>query len=173
MIATVTQDAVNETYMDVEKMIFQVCWKFAEKFGGNIEDHLSVAGETYMDAYNKFEPVRGFQFTTYLWCSLWHNLTRSIRGNKIDRMTTSGSVNFDSFAAKKHFDLGRWLFELSEDANTVVGILLDDPESFQGWCQTKGTKSQKRGLIKHLQRSLGWSAARVVESFGEIRESLG
>lgn len=171
MISAIAQNAVDTTFIDVEKMILKVAWNFWKKFGGDHEGHKSTANEAYMIAYGKFDPSRGFQFTTYLWHAVWNNLTKANRGNIIDRMTFNGEgldVSTNRHNPKSVVD---WE-AVSEDACIVLGLFFDDPEWFQSQCKNKGAKAQRRGLIEHLQRSLGWTGARIAESFGEIREAL-
>jgi len=60
--------------------------------------------------------------------------------------------------------------ELSNDARTVVGLVLDTPKH-------KGTRggqpaSIKNSLQKHLLKKLGWSRQKIEETFEEIRTAL-
>ncbi len=168
--------AASATYEDIERMLFKVCGNFENKFGGNIDDYLSIASWTFMRAYQKFDATRGNQFTTYIWWALWNNLTKFCVGKKMDRMTVNttdylGDIDLNVLPSSPGFNLRELLFEVSEDSRLMLGLLLDTPELLRS--KSEKPTDLKRGLIEYLRQSLGWTAARVAESFSEIREALG
>jgi len=171
--ATVAPDAMQETYEDIERMIFMMAWKAVEKFGGDWDEYYSLANEAFIDAYNSFNPEKA-KFTTWLWHHVTSKILKSRYKSKLEQMTVAGGEDIDLtvHADKNRFDIDRFLFELSDNAKQVVELLLESPwDLSEIACSADGPSCIRSGLI-HQLRDMGWTVAAICNTFGEIREAL-
>ena len=167
-------DAQAETHRDVEKLIYRICWKAVYKFGGEWEDYLSAANEAFADAYASYDPNRGASFPTWLWWKIKGAISKERSQTSIQARTVAGGedIDLDVLPGRQQFDLDRFRFGLSSDARAVVKMVVESPHEIWDLLHHRDIGSCCRGgLIRRLQ-GIGWSVARVAESFEEIREAL-
>ena len=75
-------------------------------------------------------------------------------------------------AARKPKGLGVMLSGLSEDANTVVGALLDHATGIQKQCFNRWTATKKSIIREYLWGKLNWDMPRVNAVFTELGDAL-
>ena len=167
-------DSVNSTYSDVENMLRKMAWKITKKYGGDWEEYFSAANEGFAEAYASYKPDKGTSFSTWVYWKVLGSMQRAIPSGKIERQTvkTGLDVDFTIFADNKSFNLSMFLFELSEDAKIVVGVLLDNPFDLVQMKLSEETVScMKSGLVCQL-REAGWAVSRILDTFSELRSAL-
>lgn len=165
MIASIRESANGETYGDVEKLIYRMCWDFHRKYPRlEFDECLSEANLKYCEVRQKHDPNRG-RFTTFIyWCVL--NALRDLarkHANGDEQVKTLPGDEIDAMPSADVFDLDVLAGELSDDAAFVVRTttqLPDDP------------KVNGRKYLVRILRSLDWTATRILESFSEIKEAL-
>lgn len=165
------EQAVTETYEDVEKTIFDLCWKFSKSQGGDFDDYRSVANEAFMLAYHSYDGYRRVKFNTYVYQCVRNALCDEYTKNKQHRERFLCSEKIDNNpATKSHFDLEYFLSELPEDAKTVVGIIMGTPSELLSIMLNDDYRFRQglRGVLSNM----GWTTNRITESFIEIREAL-
>ena len=67
-MTTLQEDALTQTFKDVERMIDMLCWKFKKRHGGEFDDWKSVGCIAFMKAYESWTPTLS-SFST--WCYNW------------------------------------------------------------------------------------------------------
>ncbi len=171
------REACGETYEEIERMICKICWWFVENCHGEFDDYLSAANEAFVEAFHSYVPGRS-QFTTWTYNRVRWRLIRSVNERNRHAERTTGEIDLDGFAKPSPFDLMSWTAELSDDAGVVVRLLVQTPiEMGEEVAKlTRGRSTIKAsdircGLARQL-REAGWTVARIVESFSEIREAL-
>jgi len=169
----ISQDAITETYADIEKMIFHMAWKAVNMFGGDWDDYFSIANEAFIDAYNSFDPDQT-QFTTWLWWNVRGRILHSMNKTKMDQMTTNigDDVEMIDLAEREHFDFQRFYDELSIGAKRVVMLVIDSPWDLAEIAfSNDGPECIRSGMFKQLRR-MGWTVAMICDAFVEVREAL-
>lgn len=178
MSKTVPSDdlgASAETYGDVEKLICRLCWKAVRRHGGEFDDYRSAANEAYCDAYASFDPARGAAFATHLWWQVRGAISRVVHQTSIQERTVAAGedIDLDVLPGRRRFDLTVFRSELSGDAREVVNMVVESPNEVWDLLHHRDIGSCVRGGLIRRLRDLGWTVARVAESFEEIREALG
>ncbi len=165
--------AIEETYQDVEKLVYKMAGDHVRRYGGDFAEVLSDAHVGFMVAYEKFDASRA-QFTT---CCYWYVRKYLFEGYNKPYGSTLKKTEFyrsirltdclelQEVADCPSFDLNALKNELGEDARVVLQLTIDLPRV------PNPTKLQ-RGLLQHLRKQLGWTVARCIETFGEIRRAL-
>lgn len=178
-------DPVTETYLDVEKMIYAVVNEFHGTFGGDWDEYVAEANLTFKQVYDSYDPTKG-ALTNVLWTSIWRKLTKVNRKNIRSRAFHKVSLdaadgNYNTLAAHIQdrpdctFDFVAFAAaaKLTEDAKTVIGLVLDPPEKVEKVAKAKGDLPMNwRSTLREYLRDIGWAAARISESFEEVREAL-
>ena len=166
---------LSETYEDVKKMLYRLSWKMVSKCGGEFDDWLSIANKIFVEAYLDYDATKGSQFSTWVYNRVSYAFWDFITDNKKyqDRFGESNQLLAESSDSKPH-RLDGILKELSEDAKTIVQLIIDTPGDLVSIIRVKKPEKQRRAIWKYL-RGLGveWSLGRVVNSFDEIREVVG
>ena len=165
--------AIEETYADVEKLIEKLVWAHVKRFGRDFNEALSDAHVGFMHAYERYDGR--VLFSTYCYRCVWGALLNgynrpggcsSKKKNDFDkRIYHNSGVFLRELVTTVYTDLGSLTGELSSDAQVAVRLALDLP-------RVKTPSRLKRHLFHHLRENLGWTAARCIETFTEIREAL-
>lgn len=167
-------NAVNETYRDVERLIYKLAWKAREQHGGHVDDYVSAGNEGFVDAYATYDADKGACFSTWVYWKIKGAITHEARQNAMEQHTVNAgeNIDLDIFTEKTHFDFGRFVDDLNYDARVVAKMLIESPNEISDILHHKDIDSAVRnGLCRRL-KAFGWSVARVSESFSEIREAL-
>lgn len=181
---------VAETYNDVEKLIYHICYLFQRRNGGDFEELVSEANLTYMKVYESWEPDKGSKFSTYLATCIYRRLldvaSYEWRRNCIRTGVTSESsdahhstcfaVPIDGIDLKDDYQEFNEdsLFEgFSSDARLVINLVLDAPKDLLDTVRSKGGEIRNwRSTIKEFLSDMGWTAKQITESFNEVRSVL-
>lgn len=171
----------NETYAGVEKLIHKIISNHQSKFGGYYNDLLSTANWWYWYAARTHDPAKG---TLPKRVAFLVNQGLSSDAKKrskqkqfpetdIFRERNEEKAEFNchqenglkAIPDRHHFDLEGLLGEISEDAACMIRTALE----LEGGLPRI---SQKRNAVIQFLQGAGWSLARILESFREIRDAL-
>lgn len=174
--------AINATFSDVEALVLATARRFAEKhyrsdprryFGGpDWEEVVCVAFEGFTLAYHSYDPSRA-KFTTWVVNRIWYHLQNDQRAHITrEKRYPREEVEPDLMPQQ---EAPRFSDDLSDDARAVVRLLLEAPVDLKTAVLEEGEEWKpervKQALIRTL-KDFGWTALRIVEAFGEIREAL-
>lgn len=161
---------IDQAWEGTKRLVYQQIWWFVKRFGGDFDDYLGPAHEAWMRAFESHDPERG-KFTTLLWWTVRNELSSYVqqRSKQRARESANGST-LRHLVQGTGFDLETFCGDLSDDASTVVELLLD------GW-QLSGL-GQRNGwgvgdVLADLRTRLGrmgWNRWRITETFSELRE---
>lgn len=172
------RDAVNETFGDVEKLVYDTAHKFRKRYGGEIQELISEANELFMDAYKAFTPGRA-AFSTWCRFKVWHGLLESLRRQitRNSRFRDYGEDGLKLLEAPEGFNLSRFLNELSPDARLVTSLVIDPPPNVRLSIVERNTKIRnprnnlRESVWEHLT-DLGWEENRIGRAFLEVTNAL-
>lgn len=164
--------AIEETYQDVEQLIYKLTYAHIRKYGRDFDEALSDANMGFLAAYERFDHAKA-QFITFCYYYVyWYLLNghNKPHGSTEKKTQFNRSMKLDGamlMAVVKDtgFDVGMFARDLSGDAQALIRLALDLP-------RVKHPVKLRRGLLRDLQHRLGWTAARCIETFKEIREAL-
>ncbi len=173
------QDALTETYQDVEKLICKTVWEFIESYGGDFQELQAEANFTFVKSYQSHQPSRS-KFPTWLRNNIWYTLLNFKKGfmypirhnKKIEYVPFIHPES--SFHEKDENWLTDLMDELGNDAIEIVNLFLDIPESVQEAAMDAGGSGDKirSNMRRYAKENLGWTARRVRETFSEIKEAV-
>jgi hypothetical protein len=157
---TATKPCADATYRAVKKDLkFLAC-----QFGG--PEVMSEIHEHFMKAFLSYNPERGASIRTWIVYKVRKQLMQSRRCFMRRRLPMESGV-IGNVVEHHHFNLRRFLFELSGDARIVINLALYDEV-----IQSQHTYHNRRvHLFRHLS-SQGWSSDRIYKTFEEIRSAL-
>lgn len=146
-------------YDRLNKLIFKTVHQFKKQHGGDLDDLISQANLSFVEACRTHKPEKS-QITTWVRNRIWWDLEEMRRQHvrEAKRMTCLSA----SFEQPIKFDTDRLIRQdLTHDAGQAVKTVLGFGKK----------KQRKKHLVFHLLNS-GWSGQRVVSTFQEIREAI-
>lgn len=172
-MATLKEEVLNETYGDVKKLIYKLCWRGVNRFGGEFDEYLSSANLAFCRAAKPgaWDSRKG-HFSTYLWWCVWYAIL-DVERDKKRRMDRGPALVADlgGVEDKRRFDFTHFLTMLSEDAALVAELTVEAPGELNRLMRRGDRQGFCRMLWERL-RGIGWSMARVVDSFDELKGVL-
>lgn len=178
--------AVTETWADVEHLVAHVVTRFYRERGGDYHDLRSAGHFAFLRAYESYDGQTKFS-TWVAYCvrcaCLEVQRTSAIKRQRIESLAAEPQ-------ARHKFDLRTFLTELSEDARVVAEMAIESPievllvlrsppeEPSDSMAVRKRDGITWRGAqdmrsaITTVLKDMGWTAARIAESFQEIGEAL-
>lgn len=169
---------VEETYASVKRLLVKYAFDFKRKFGGDIDDLLSITDDAFLQAYRKYTPNRA-KFSTFLCWVLRSNLmnyVRKMKRNSRYKMHGIGSAMYlsDSLNVPVDYFLleNERLAGLSIDSKQFLELTIDHVDrAFSDVTDYVRVPDTWQGIRDHLRR-LGWTKARIAKCVNEIREML-
>ena len=137
----------------------KVAATFSARFHMDLDDVLSEAHELSLKVD---EP--GF---LYRRLQDWRDRVR--RANRLTRIQEADDSTLSKVPDRDTFSPSRLLVELSDDAAKVVRLSLRAHDHSR---RETGGHGCTHSFAVEVLRELGWTFARVAESYGEIREAL-
>lgn len=169
--STLTELVETETYRDLERLVSKLIWWAVEYRGGRFDDYEDAAQEAYARAVRTHDPARG-AITTHVWWCVSHKLASVAARERKHRERCRTDLDLDLMPARtKAFDMEVLMLDLSDDARTVVRLVVEAPGDLARLCRMR-RMDWAQTLLWDTLKGLGWTVGRVVESFDEVREAL-
>ena len=164
---------VAETYKDVEKLIYSTVWQVVRRYGGHFDDLLSEANQVFLEAYESFDGSSSF--TNWLRFNVWWRLVDVQRSTHRERSRYVPVEDVDiAERTRSDWRMQDMIEELTEDAALVVKLVVETPAELEQVYRAKGGEARNlRSSIRQYLIEMGWTAARIAESFVEVRRALG
>jgi len=164
----------QETYKDVEKLLFSITHRFARMYGMDFNDVFSAGQELFMKAIRTYKPDKGTYFSS------WFNfiLTRCLITilNKEQRYRGYNELNEEiAEHPKANLDLLFDFDDLTADACEIIELVLNPNDEFSLWLKWEGVRSPSKvlKLVTEYLMSKGWEEDRCKETIEEVKEYLG
>ena len=162
--------SIEEAYQNCEKMIYSLCWKFSSTYPVRFDDCLSLAHESFVEAFSSYNPKKGAKFSTWCHFSIWCKLKNSvIRGSKepLDFREIHDYEIVTELDPSYQFDI---LGELSADAKEIIELILEFPNGVLG--SAPATPFQLLNKVRHHLINLGRKRSTIDTACAEIRAAL-
>ena len=161
------------------------------QYGGDFDEAMSDANIAFLDAFDSYNGSSAF--TTWVRTRVWYALitsarkkaeergrrTRNLADEKVRGIPCSSGVGEDGASMFDVPDRSRCsrlrevIEELGEDARIVVQLVVETPAELEQVWEAKGGQPRNlRTSIRQYLADAGWTAARIAESFFEIRRVL-
>lgn len=179
METALRKDALAETYIDIENLIYKLVWRFKARYGGSFDELVAEANLLYILAFDSYSEADGL-FSTWVYGRIWHGLQtflkRITQRNKYGTTFCSLSKGSHKVMNERpgHFHLSDILEEVGQDSKTLIRLVLYPPEGITKDDLEKGfsVRGTRTYLKQYLYQTLGWPKKRIRESFGEIGRIL-
>jgi len=166
----------EELYIEAKPILYSMLHKFIRRYGGDFEELLSLCHLHFMEIVRKtrspYQKEKGSQFTTWLRLVLWYKLQND-REKEI--LTSCKNLPPEEIGQKgKQEYLTDLKDSLSQEAKSVLSLILNTPEELVEMIQQKGgyNKRVKKCLEDFLCLHYHWSRRKVQRVFREIQENL-
>lgn len=167
-----TTRPIDETYADVEKMLWAICHKHQAKCGGDIDDLMGEAGLLFMEACGNHDPSQS-KFSTWLYQTVNFGLISATRcRRKTKTFVDSDAVESAQERPKSKFNIGEFLAELSDDAMIVARLMLETPAELMAIADNKGGYPHNIRSTVRQALTKQWGERRVTKSFAEVKGAL-
>lgn len=181
MSAALLENALTETYTDVERLIKHTVTQFINRHGqrwGTFDELFSQANESFMVAWRDYKPDRGASFST--WCrwvvskSLSEHQRHEIHR---DRRCRIDFCDMNEIQVADNTDHTNTLFildELGTDARYVAQLTLNPPKMLEHCLANANGKSARnqKAVIRQYLYGMDWDTGRVNAAFDEIGKVL-
>lgn len=177
-----TRAAVEDAYELYEPLVKQVASSFAFHHGRDIEEVEGEANVLFLEALYTYIPEKGPLGTRLRSCIYnglidWARRESKVRNvNRLNQVHADDNVLYlQSSPTVEYFDKDGLRDSLGEDAQTVLALVLESPDELTDAIRLErrpGMASTRKCLRRFLRERLGWCAARISETFSEIREAL-
>lgn len=165
--------AAEITYHDIKKLLHKTVFQFQEKYGGPLDELVSVCNEAFVESYCSYNNEIA-SFVTWFRIKAWYAMM-DYRRLEIRRRKKIPQCPFEFFELLAPQKQPMWWEEvrpmLSADARCVFDSIVNAPQEILGSDRCK-RPSEVRDAIWEAFLGLGWSAKRVRLTFDEICKAV-
>jgi len=162
----------DKDYSQIKSIVYKSSAQFLHLYGGNFKELVSQANVACIKAWNTYDPERGTKISTWVKFVVDRELIENLRKNLAKKRNPpiSSDNNIEQVISPyKTFDLGEFLRDLSDDARTVIELLLTMPNDLA--FLTRRPKQTWTVLVRELVR-MKWTKQRISKIYKEISEAL-
>ncbi len=152
----------------MQGLLRQIVGQCHHKYGGDRQELLSAAYEAFVKAHQTYEEGREATLITWVRFHVWRGL---LELQRIRPMIYSPHLS-QRPDLRHHFDIARFLNELSQEAREVISLVLAPPLEVMVGSERQQRGSQIRKALIRFLKQTGWCSRRINETFNEIREAL-
>lgn len=162
--------AMLVTYEEVRPEIERLVRSHMRRKGGNWDDYYSEAVAAFAHVFRNQDDTKG-GFREYLRYKVKKALLEVSRTlARRARLIPTEERELEAIPDQREkFNIDEFCGRLSRDGSTVVRLVFGPPKSFRRL--GKGPHLLRAALRRHL-KGMGWSRARVRETFEEVRSQL-
>lgn len=171
-LSPVARKNASETYDECKTLIYSTVWKVVRTYGGDFDELMSEANAAFLDAYRTFDGSSAF--TSWLRQRVWYSCVSFVR-DRLDERSRYEPAEDVQIADRNRssWSIQQMAEDLGEDALLVVKLVVETPTDLERVYQAKGAQPRNlRSSIRQYLAEAGWTAARIAESFNEVRRAL-
>lgn len=157
---------VVESFSDVNDLIWKRCHWYVQTYGGDLEDARSTANESFMIAYERWEPSSPMSFSSYVYQVVTHRFIDEARRNakRSVRETTVDMVEDDYAAKTESFNYD---FQ-NKDANIVFKHITNDLSDQLK--QKHRPETRRKFIVSYFVDNFWWEESRVEKALRLIED---
>lgn len=166
------KDIATEAHADVEKLIYSITHRFADRFHIPYEEIIGQSYFGFMSAVTRFDPSRNTKLSTWVSFVLNHHLTRWCAKEYQKRNYLE--INEEICAAEQPSSTSftsDFKKSLSKDARFLVHLVLCPPRYYIT-LQDNTPSRYLRALTRYLINECKWDKVRVECAIDEVRVTL-
>jgi hypothetical protein len=174
------KDIANESFCDLQRLIYKIIWDHIQKAGGDPDDLLSAAHENFLLAHQRYDPNKG-ELTTYISISVKNALKdihrkekRRVKGHKhtsLDAM--KDTIKKELKVKQKEKGLEYLLEDVGEDCKNIIYLILFPPQDFyEEFLEYVNPKQWKHFIKEYLHFNMKWTFHRIHKAFDELKEAM-
>ncbi len=168
------EKALQETYKEMELLVYDTVHKFRRRYGGDFEELNSEANLIFMKACSTYNPEKG-QFSTWLVFLLRNGLIDNLKKRiKDSQHVTYGDIDEhrQDGSHQNHF-LINLKDQLKEESKDVLSLILDMPKDLEAMTLLRGGHpSNLRSSLRDYLLEYGWTVNQIKNSFLDIKKAL-
>jgi hypothetical protein len=156
-------------YEMVKDAIDKTVRLFIRRYKGEWDDLRSAANKFFLYACRDYVSTKA-DFAQYVSWKVWYgllNYTHKKAMDRITRYTISATVY-----QPQRFSLPQFIGEVSQDAATVIRLIVDPPKEMGGEPRRRLRPNEIRTRLHNYLARIGWTKVRVSKVFAEIQEAL-
>lgn len=179
MKKTLHKEILEETYKDVQKLIFATAWDFWNIYGGSIDDLIGQANLIFIEALDDYDSSRGTKLTTWVAFRIKKGMLDYRRNqNRNKYKPTYFSIVERPLKiyplSDKEFSVMELLDELGQDAHIVLQLFFDTPREIMVDIRNSHQRidyvqAAVRNRLRNRLRQMGWTMKRIRKAFDEIK----
>lgn len=179
MKSSLREEALTETYEDLQKIVYKTAWGFWRFYGGDIDDLIAQANLIFIDAFDSYNPEHGAKLSTWVASSIWWRLLDYMRkGNGNRPHTQIDKVSAETFpTTNENFSVIELLDEMTQDAHIVLQLFFETPRDVV--VDLLNTKERMDYVQRAMQnrlmnrlRQMNWSVRRIKEAFNIVKKAI-
>ena len=160
-----------ECYKDVKQLIFRVVDRFHTRYGGELQEYLSIGNLAFVEAFHTFDSTKSI-FTTWVYNKVYNALgdhyrkeLRRQRGDTRTEVKSSKTYEMDTL-----FELTA---DLDNDARSILQLIFETPQDlYHLICDDGGDNKKVKHIIAGYLKSNGWTRQRVAKSYNQITQVI-
>lgn len=170
-----------------EKTVYAQAWDWAAKTGKPVDDFIGEGHAVFMRCVKRFDEGKKCGFNWFFHGALRNAfislaLKQDVPGHgtaDMEQTILEGDegetvrVPFVTPDPSFHLRLTDWLASLSNEAATVIRLLLDSPTEMMGIVGSDMPKMMSGKVTKTMREKLGWTQALTWRTHHEIQRRLG
>jgi DNA-directed RNA polymerase specialized sigma subunit len=147
-----------------QKLIHRIAWSFANTTGIDVQELYQEAIVAYYRALETYDSNQNTKLTSHCWTYMKNALTNYARNEQ--RTTARFAENFEPEdpISTRNERFNDMLNSMSNDAQNVCEMILEDPDEFS----ERGSLKQ----VKNTLRDLNWTWPEIWKTVKEVRQSL-
>lgn len=162
--------ALSMDFVESQAYIERIARGFVRRFGGDLDELLSISNELFIEIHNGFPEDRSW--FPWLHGCLWNRWLDYTRHRLAKCRATDDSLALE-FATAPVALAPYTTQALTDDAWLVAAVALNPPASLVAEATGRGgTPTNFRSCIRTHFTGLGWDRDRVQAAFDEIGDSL-
>lgn len=170
------QKVREEAYEKNKKFILRITHKFLYGMGYEKEDFPVLLSESHLGFIRACEtwiPEKG-KFITWVGHCVY-NALRQFHDQRMRQVCRFKQVEELQGEARVHFSLRSLMGEVSEDAQTVLRLVMDMPADIQHLLlgrEVRENSSSVRAAVVRCLTDAGWKLKKIADVFLEVRRAL-
>lgn len=160
---------IEETFKDVEKLIYKCVHNFISQHGGDFEELKSQSFLAFMESYKKYKADENASFSTWMTNQIRFSLINNrIKESRFSRYRQSDAIR-QSYCSRLH----EILTDLEEDAKTIVNLIFETPADLMELiAKENGEMKKVKSILYFYLKNNGWSRRKIANAYLQIRRAL-